>query len=814
MNNNDSTLKNRLSILIIENNSQSVKTLIKGLSVKYNVSNVVSSENGLELLKDNEVDCILLDLHITKKNSIEILKDIRRIYPKIPILMMTNDKEDEEIFLDALKYGAVGRIYKNADIDDFCLEIDRAIETAKSTGLKNMPAEILLVDDEPELLESFKDFFDQMPYSYVIRTSSCGENALEIMKKHKIDILITDIRMPGMSGLELIDKAKKIQSDFQSIVITAHGEYGIAIEALKKGVINYLQKPVKLKELTIAIEYGLSQLSLAKQLKITNRELEFRKKILEKANIEIEKQKLYIDNIIDSMINALIVTGSKGIIRKVNPAALGLLEYSLQELIGQSISIIFDTKECIFKGIDIDFDNKKDFISNVEVSCISKNGKIIPVLFSGSLLLDDSDNITGIVYIAQDITKRKIAEEKVSMLNSIMHISLESRSFKEQLEKILKLIIAIPWLALQSRGCIFITKDDSTDMAIEASYGFSEIQLNLCSQISLNQCLCGKSAYLKEIIFADHIDNRHDIGYQSMTPHGHYCVPIISNDKILGVINLYVNEFHKSEKVEIDFLSSIANTIAGIIERKRMTSQARQMEIKMVAVSELATLGEVAAGIAHEINQPLAYICSFIQSFEKDFDKRIVDLPWVRDRLGKAYGQAKRIDKIIRHLRTFGRKDKGEILMTPLKISDVLNDTLLIMSERIRLRNINLIINIDEDLPIIHGNSNQMEQVFINLFQNAIDALENVNKESKIYINISLSYNKKYIVIRFKDNGTGIDQHKINRIFEPFFTTKEVGKGTGLGLSIVYGIINDHKGVITCKSKINKGTTFTIELPL
>jgi signal transduction histidine kinase len=155
--------------------------------------------------------------------------------------------------------------------------------------------------------------------------------------------------------------------------------------------------------------------------------------------------------------------------------------------------------------------------------------------------------------------------------------------------------------------------------------------------------------------------------------------------------------------------------------------------------------------------------------------------------------------------------------MQAVNIESIIDNTMLLMGERIRLSNITLDRNIDDNLPTFAGNSNQLEQVFINLLQNAVDAFPLDKEDASISIAARYSTKKKSvptIIIRFTDNGSGIKKECIDKIFEPFFTTKEVGKGTGLGLSIVYGIISEHNGTIHCDSTVNKGTVFTITLPV
>ncbi|ODS34322.1 MAG: two-component sensor kinase [Candidatus Scalindua rubra] len=249
-----------------------------------------------------------------------------------------------------------------------------------------------------------------------------------------------------------------------------------------------------------------------------------------------------------------------------------------------------------------------------------------------------------------------------------------------------------------------------------------------------------------------------------------------------------------------------------ITNLKKFEKEKQDMQIKMMATSKLASLGEIATGVAHEINQPLTYISSFIQGLKIDLKEDTIDKDGLKKELEVSYKQVGRIDEIIRNLRTFGRSD--DIVKQRVSIETVLNNTLLLMGERIRLRNIEVVKNIETDLPVVSISSNQFEQVFINLFQNAMDAFTDKAHNAEIRVDIFLSKDKESVIIKVADNGRGMEQKCMDKMFEPFFTTKEVGKGTGLGLSIVYGIIREHNCSVTCESEINKGTIFTITLPI
>ncbi len=253
-----------------------------------------------------------------------------------------------------------------------------------------------------------------------------------------------------------------------------------------------------------------------------------------------------------------------------------------------------------------------------------------------------------------------------------------------------------------------------------------------------------------------------------------------------------------------------------LIEEKLERSYAdqRAMEVKMLAASKLATIGEVATGVAHELNQPLTYISTFTQNLEVALQNDTLNVERIKKRIGTVNEQFRRIDEIIRHLQTFGRKEEiiGANSMQVIHLSEVVEKTLLFLGERIRLRNIVLEKQFDENVPPVSGNMTRLEQIFINFFQNAIHALSG-RENATITITIGHLPGNKKVQVQFSDNGTGMEPEVRKKIFEPFFTTKGIGEGTGLGLSIVYGIVQEHGGTITCISEPGVGTTFALLFP-
>jgi C4-dicarboxylate-specific signal transduction histidine kinase len=255
-------------------------------------------------------------------------------------------------------------------------------------------------------------------------------------------------------------------------------------------------------------------------------------------------------------------------------------------------------------------------------------------------------------------------------------------------------------------------------------------------------------------------------------------------------------------------LSANSSLEEELSKRKREEKLRRNAEIMMLSQAKLASLGEMATGIAHEINQPLTYIQVILQAARKDLTDDSLNFDEFMGEIDESLRQVSRITTIIDHLRTFGRVDHMEF--APVDLHSVINDTLISLRQRIKLENIDLVLELSDGLPEVSGIATQLEQILVNLIINAIDALEGCPKKHLI---IRLKIADGQNIIEVEDNGSGVREEDLGKIFEPFFTTKEVGKGTGVGLSIVYGIVREHGGTIGCKSNLGAGVVFTLSLP-
>ncbi len=247
-----------------------------------------------------------------------------------------------------------------------------------------------------------------------------------------------------------------------------------------------------------------------------------------------------------------------------------------------------------------------------------------------------------------------------------------------------------------------------------------------------------------------------------------------------------------------------------ITRRVEAEKKRQEMEVKSLTQAKLASLGQISTGIAHEINQPLSFIRVIYESTLRDFDLGRVDVQELREDFREALRQVSRISALTGQLRTFGRPDTD--VFEPVALPTVLDKTMILMGERMRRHNIDLQLDTSPDLPLVWGNANKLEQVFINLLQNAMDAME-PEQSGKVMVEM-LRHGADRVKTIFSDTGPGIPPELQGKIFEPFFTTKEVDKGTGLGLAIVYGIIREHQGSIRYEPGPEGGGRFVFTLPV
>jgi PAS domain S-box-containing protein len=251
--------------------------------------------------------------------------------------------------------------------------------------------------------------------------------------------------------------------------------------------------------------------------------------------------------------------------------------------------------------------------------------------------------------------------------------------------------------------------------------------------------------------------------------------------------------------------------VFGLQIISRDIAKRKKMEKQVIQASKLAAVGELASGVAHEINNPLASVAGYAEELmdliHENGTLRVEDLDEFKEGLGIIIEQAHRCKEITQNLLDMARQ--GEVTLTPIRLNDLIEKTLLLIDRDLKQSNTVISKDLDPRLPLAETDPAQLQQVFLNILKNALEAVGRGG-----VIRVSSRSESGSIWIRFQDNGCGISNEKLKDIFNPFFTTKPSGSGTGLGLSICYNIMEKLKGTIEVESRRGEGSIFTVNVPL
>jgi len=290
-----------------------------------------------------------------------------------------------------------------------------------------------------------------------------------------------------------------------------------------------------------------------------------------------------------------------------------------------------------------------------------------------------------------------------------------------------------------------------------------------------------------------------------------YIVTLWSKDKIVGGLVVGSRTAREFSAPDISLLIAVGSQVASAVERSQLYEETRQAyenlrrtQEQLLHSEKLAAVGQLISGVAHELNNPLTAILGYSQLLESSGQVGPLALSYSE----KMYKQAQRTHRIVQNLLSFARQHKPE--RVPVAVNTVMEDTLTLRDYDLRMNQIRVHLELSKDLPLVPADPHQMQQVFLNLINNAVDAILEHSSEGDLWVSSGLD--ERYIFVEFTDSGPGVKDP--SRVFDPFYTTKPVGKGTGLGLSICYGIVTEHGGTIRVKNAHPRGACFRIELPL
>jgi signal transduction histidine kinase len=277
-----------------------------------------------------------------------------------------------------------------------------------------------------------------------------------------------------------------------------------------------------------------------------------------------------------------------------------------------------------------------------------------------------------------------------------------------------------------------------------------------------------------------------------------------------------ISETKETTRIMIAIAVTIASIIALVIGFFRDISELARLQKQLIQAEKLASVGRLAAGVAHEINNPLTGILTYGHFLKK----KAGEINLVQEYSEIIINETMRCRKIIRGLLDFARQPESEKKLTD--INKIVKDTLLLIEHQASMKNVKILTELNEQLPMITVDSNQIQEVFMNIILNALDAMPDgglltISSDSLPSFGgagVGSIVDGRYIEIKFTDTGCGIPEENLNKLFDPFFTTKKVGEGTGLGLFVSHGIIEEHNGTIEVQSEIGKGSTFVVKLPV
>jgi PAS domain S-box-containing protein len=625
-------------------------------------------------------------------------------------------------------------------------------------------AKILLVDDDPNMLDIGRIIIQKAGFKF--QCAESGEEGLEKILKDPPDLIILDYMMPRMSGEEFFkllrdDPKYAAHRDIPVIMLTARNDDSIDQMALfEKGLAACLFKPFGHRELINVINNVLQMAEIRRR----NVELEE----------EIRRTRYRYRDLIENANDLIFTLDSEGKVNYVNA--------QLERLTGLKPSEWLD-----HFLVDLVIPQDKPGIEDAILRCFMGENEHVQFrmrdaaqsirYFSTNFTpLREGDRVTGIVAIARDVTEKRALELRIANLESFTESILRS----------------------MNSGLITVDRDRRItyfNPAAEKILGFRASEV-------LNRSI--------DDIFPNGESQR------ILPPNGAKNRAILSQE--IEITN------REGKKVHIGFSHTPwlgnGNKPLGTIITFRDISETKRMQLEMVRMDRLASLGVLAAGIAHEIRNPLAGIKTIAQTLEEEIPE---DHPH-REYLQRIVRQVNRLDELLRAFFSYARPRPPVRKLHQLP--DIVHEVLVLLGKRLRSSKIQFEQKYEKNLKPVYADLNQIQQIFLNLFINAIDAMpeggtlriearnvrtkpRRVERRGRMYRDFNRE--RDYVEVRVSDTGIGIAPEHLPSVFDPFFTTKP--QGTGLGLSIVYRIVEEHGGEIYVESEVNKGTTFQIYLP-
>lgn len=368
----------------------------------YQVETVTNGTEGLEkILRGEPFDILITDIRMPKKDGMQVLKEVKERIPDIITIIMTGYPSIETI-REASKYNAFDYITKPLDPDEVCECIKRSLEVrelSKELKIPKKQPRILVVDDMQSALFLSEGVLQDEGYHAEVAQN--GEDALRMFKQKPFDIVITDLHMPGMDGIALLNNIKKLNIKTMVIIMTARPSIESAILSFRHGAYDYITKPIDPEAIIGMIQRGLEKHHIeANTDKLLKRLHDLRQQMMDE-NVSLLEERDFVNNILDTVPDVVVVTDKHGNICTVNHAATVFFDCKKEELLGKSIDKLFDEKKNFYRGIDLETMLKDGLVYNYPLTCITSKGTKIKTIWSGAPILDKDKKAKGVVGIGR-----------------------------------------------------------------------------------------------------------------------------------------------------------------------------------------------------------------------------------------------------------------------------------------------------------------------------------------------------------------------------------------------------------------------------
>ncbi len=664
-------------------------------------------------------------------------------------------------------------------------------------------ATILVADDSAVICLATSRIVEQL--GYLVVTAFDGERCLQVIDSQHIDLILLDIHMPKKSGIEVLSYIRDHDFPIPVIVISGSSDVEQAVEALRTGAYDYLLKPIDRGRLEVTIKNALSEQDLREQLRLMNAAM------------------------VQSPLSILI-TDPDGNIEYSNPAFARVSGYDEHDIRGRNPSIQSSGVHPVAFFADLWQTISSGRVWEGELVNRRKDGTLYSELATISPITDRTGKISHYLAIKQDITQRK---------REIEALEESERRFQEMAD-----LLPQPIFECDTQGLITYTNRLGFDL-----FGYSRQNLesginaaDLFAPAERERVMFNLSNSLKGVAF----DNHEYLGQKSdgsTFPILIYAERIVRDGVPVGIRGI-VLDITERRRIE-EALHHLNQTLEQRVEER--TRELEKTHQQMILQEKLASIGQLAAGLAHELNNPINFVRMNFATLQEDVSdlKSLIDryrafirsveageefsgelamirqkesevaietlLADIPDIFSESRNGFERIRTIIESMRNFSfRHAEHELVL--FDINKGIRDTLIIA--RNEYRYVAHVLTDLDSLPQVFCNPEQVNQVLLNLVVNSAHAIASQKREAKGSITIRTWHDEGQVYCSIADDGPGIRPEVIRRIYEPFFTTKEPGYGTGLGLSISYDIIvQKHGGRLDVQCPPSGGTIFTIALP-